>query len=248
MKRLGFEQPEQLGALFIGDAEYLKELTAGSPPLVDNDPKLIEARSSSQENANRLFESITDVTAARKRFQNSPLIKHLWPERVVAASLPYFEFQEMINIDLYHNQLHRSHGMEDIHRLLTRSPLSTLVLWRLGSDPDVQKIIAEAGPEELKQPMIQLHLGIGLVSERKFAEAAEHLYYAQELPGIRRPAFGLQIYALCMSGQIHEAQRLVRAAQVSTEKGAPDVPMPFWIWMKNTFGLDVIVPDRAPQN
>ena len=44
MRRLGFERPEQLGALFIGDAEYLGALTSDSPALVDDDPKLVEAQ------------------------------------------------------------------------------------------------------------------------------------------------------------------------------------------------------------
>lgn len=48
MKALGFERPEQLGALFIGDAEYLKGIFTDSPPLVDNYPKRIEAPLGSQ--------------------------------------------------------------------------------------------------------------------------------------------------------------------------------------------------------
>jgi hypothetical protein len=68
-----------------------------------------------------------------------------------------------------------------------------------------------------------------------------------ELPQIRRRAFGIRIYALCMSGQTYQAQRLVRSAQIATGKGAPDAPPPFWIWMKKTFGLDVIVDERGSQ-
>ena len=40
---MGLELPEQLGALFLGDAAYLRELTRGTEPLVDDlffgDPK-----------------------------------------------------------------------------------------------------------------------------------------------------------------------------------------------------------------
>jgi spermidine synthase len=241
MKRLAFEQPEQLGALFIGDAVYIKDLVGNSRPLVDDDPKLIQAPVSSQENVNRLFESLTDVAAAKERFRNSALIKRLWPERMLNATLPYFEFQEMINANLYLNRFQRARGFEDIHTLLTRSSLAAPVLWRLGSDSDVQKVIAEAGIAELRQPMVQLHTGIRLISERRYAAAVEHLSLAQQLPEIRNRAFGLQIYALCMSGQTRQAQHLVRTLQVSTDKGAAGEPVPFWVWMKNKFGLDVIV-------
>ena len=37
MKRLGFEQPEQVGALFIGDAEYLR-VHRQHRSLIDDDP------------------------------------------------------------------------------------------------------------------------------------------------------------------------------------------------------------------
>jgi spermidine synthase len=244
MKRLALEQPGQLGALFIGDADYLKGLVGNSRPLIDDDPKLIEAHVSSKDNVKPFFESLTNVDAARERFRNSALIKSLWPERLVTASLPYFEFQDMINANLYHNPSKLSRGMEDIHRLLTQTSLSSPVLWRLGSDPDVQQVIASAGPGEVENPVVQLHLGIRLISERNYAAAVQPLNRARQLPQIRNRAFGLLVYALCMSGRTIEAQSLVRSAQVTTGNGAPGDPPPFWIWMKNTFGIDVIVDDR----
>ena len=38
LNELGFERPEQLGALFIGGAEYLEHISADAPPLVDDRP------------------------------------------------------------------------------------------------------------------------------------------------------------------------------------------------------------------
>ena len=38
---LGFEVPEQMGALFMGDAAYLAALTAHVPPVTDNYPSRI---------------------------------------------------------------------------------------------------------------------------------------------------------------------------------------------------------------
>ena len=79
MKRLGFDRPEQLGALFIGDAEYLRALVGTERPLTDDDPKRIEAVAQSDAGFTRLTRSIRDTTAARERFRQSPLIARLWP-------------------------------------------------------------------------------------------------------------------------------------------------------------------------
>ncbi len=257
MRRLGFERPEQLGALFIGDAEYLARLTGDAPALTDNDPKLIEAPFSSQEALAGLFRSVTDTAAARTRFQNSPLVAHLWPERLRGASLPYFEFQDTINAHMYGNLLQPQapNAIQEVHGLLTRSTLSEPVLWRLGSNADIQRIVATARPDELADPLLQFHLGVRLISERKYAAAVDALTRAEQLtqpattPGtasIGDNAFALHIYALCMSGQTAEAQELIRGPweQSLRDRGVSAAAMadaalpPFWVWMKETFGID----------
>ena len=255
MKRLGFERPEQLGALFIGDANYLKGIYTDSPSLTDDYPKLIEAPFESKHEAQRLFQSFTDVAAARTRFQQSPLIEHLWPERLREASLPYFELQNIINAYLYGAKSHPLHGMEGVHRLLTGSSLSTPVLWPLGSDSDIQRIVDEVGAARLAEPLMQLHLGIRLLSERKYAEAANTLARAERMPQLREQAFGLHIFALCMAGQTDQAQRLAQEQypQILREKGFAAASMndtslpPPWIWMKKTFGIDPFANASAMQ-
>src|SRR5206468_8454871 len=98
-----------------------------------------------------------------------------------AASVPYFAFQDTINTHLYVNRLQRPNAIQGVHRLLTQSSLSTPVLWRLGSNADIQRIVANARPEELANPLLQFHLGVGLISERKYAAAAESLSRAEQL-------------------------------------------------------------------
>jgi spermidine synthase len=259
MGRLGFERPQQLGALFIGDAEYLKGIIADSPPLVDNYPKRIEAPLGSKEEVGRLFQSFTDVAAARERFRQSPLIKRLWPEQLLNESLSYFEFQNIINAQWYGAKPKQQPDIEDVHNLLTRSSLSTPVLWRLGSDSDIQRIVANAGPAELAQPAIQYQLGIRFISERNYAAAVESLSRAEQLPQLRETAFRLRIYALCMSGQIAQAQSLAKerftqllmTAKEMPVNSAAEIPLPpFWEWMKKTFGIDprvgVTIPRGSP--
>jgi spermidine synthase len=233
MRRLGFEGPEQLGALFIGDADYLKTVIGDARPLVDDTPKLIEAPLESQSEAERLFRSFSDEAGARERFRRSELI---------TASLPYFAVQEIINRHAYG----QPPVMENTHRLLTGSALRTLVLWLLGSDSDVQRLVANSSPSELDSAPMQLHLGISFISARNYAAAIEPLARAELDSSLHSKAFALRIYALCMSGRTDEAQRAVheRVTQELHEKRlAPESLtdanlLSFWPWMKHTFGIE----------
>ena len=231
MRRLGFERPEQLGALFIGDAAYLDTLVAGTRPLVDNDPKLIDAGVESPAEVDRLIRSLRDVEAAQDRFRQSPLITRLWPPRLRAASLQYFGGQRLINAYGYGSP---PVTIDDAHQVLTQSPFTTLVTWLLGSSADVQQIIDTAAPAELAQPELQLHLGIRRIAEREYASAVEPLRRAEAAAPLRSQAFGFRVFALCMSGQLREAQRLV-----SERRGPVDRSAPFWTWIRETFELRV---------
>jgi spermidine synthase len=201
MTRLGFERPEQLGALFIGDADYLKELIAGARALVDDDPKLIGAPIDSPEEVTRLFLRFTDTAESRARFRRSPLIARLWPARLLVESLPYFEFQDIINAYFDGNHVPT---LDVVRHILTDTSLKTLVLWCLGSDSDSQEIVASADAGTLTQPDVQFHLGVQLMAERRYAAAVEPLRQAEASPVLHDSAAPLRIVALCMSGQIRE--------------------------------------------
>lgn len=244
LQRLGLERPEQLGTLFIGGAGYLDALTAGVPALVDDDPKLVEAPVSSPEAADRLIASVRDVGAAQARFQDSPLIARLWPETVRRATLPFFGVQEVVNAFGYGAP---PVGMPEVHRLLTGTGLRTLVLWLLGSDPDVQQVIDAASPDQRADPELQFHLGLRRIAERDYAAAVVALERAEASQQRRTEAFGLRVYALCMAGRIDEAARLARArdAENLRARGVPpgalddaELP-PFWAWMTQTFGFEL---------
>ena len=250
LRQLGLEQPEQLGALFIGDAEYIRNLTGAVPALTDDNPRLIDAPFSSVDAGPRFVSSVADAGAARARFEASPLIARFWPERLRMASLPYFEFQDTINAHMYGELLDRPNAIQDVHSLLTRSSLAEPVLWRLGSNSDIQQVVAHATPDQLMEPLVQFHRGVRLIAERRYAEAADALNRARTLTdraggpaaaATADNAFALETYALCMAGMCGDAQDLMRAAwqQSLNDRGVSDAPLPpFWVWMKETFGVD----------
>lgn len=225
MVRLGFERPEQLGALFIGDAPYLRALTADVRPLVDEFPKDIEAGVSSDRQASQLGASFLDTDAARERFRQSALIGRLWPDAMREATLPYFDIQSRINAH-GHEQ---SNQLSTIHAVLTQTPLTTLPLWLLGSNGDFQRVVEQASPEALAQPALQFHLGVRLLAARQYAAAAGPLGRSESLPALPGRIFSLRLYALCMAGRMSDAQQLVNEH---------DGPLPkAWPWLKETFGL-----------
>jgi spermidine synthase len=253
MIALGFERPGQLGALFIGEAEYLRQLTADTLPLVDNYPKRITIPFEPPKKTAHFLRGWLDAAAAKERFRNSSLIKRLWPERVLNESLPHFEFQRIINMQWFGAA--SKLGMADFHYLLSQSSLRTPPLWLMESNSDIQRIVSSAGPKALANPELQFHLGVRLISERDYATAVEPLVQAELSPDLRENAFRLRIYALCMSGQTDQAQQLTeeRFAQFLSKKGLTSATLnetslpPFWIWMKKTFGIDPLMSTGALQ-
>jgi spermidine synthase len=235
MARLGLERPEQLGALFIGDAPFIRALTDGAAPLTDDAPKLIDAPPSSQEESTRLLADITDTGAAWTRFHASPLIARLWPPGLIASSVPYFDVQHIINAHMYGNLVAQSLALDDVHRVLSGSTVRTPVMWRLASNADIQQVVANATPDELMNPLLQYHLAIRQLSERNYRRAADAFEQATQAPEVRDNAFVLYVYALCMSGQRARAQTISHEA--FTASGVSSLP-PIWIWMKETFAID----------
>jgi len=235
MRRLGIERPEQLGALFIGDAAFVHALIDEAPALTDDNPKLIDAPFSSQEEWTRLFANVTDTGAARTRFQTSPFIARLWPAGLIPSSALLFDVQHVIDAHMYGSLVSPSLALEDVHRVLTGSTVATPVMWRLASNSDIQQVVAGATPVELMNPLLQYHLAIRLLSERNYRLAADAFDRATQAPQVRDNAFVLYIYALCMSGQRAKAQAI--SSEAFAASGSSSLP-PLWMWMKDTFAID----------
>jgi predicted membrane-bound spermidine synthase len=235
MRGLGFDEPEQLGALFIGDVEYLKQIAGDEPELVDNFPKRIVA--GDPDGPNDLFDLLNDTGSARTRFEQSPLIVRLWPGGMIERALPYFEHQRIISdlIQLAGHPLGKSIG--DLHLVLTGTSLTAPVMWHMGSNVDAQRAFDTLAPDESELPVWQYQLAARLMSERKFAEVLEPLRKAEELPDLFMSARIFRIYALCLAQQTDEARALAQAAypELSSESRL----QPWWDFFSNTCGVDV---------
>ena len=142
LRALGFEKPEQLGALFVGDARYLEALTRGAPPVVDDQPARLRL-SAADPPADALVEAWRDEDAARRRFQESPLVAKLWPSELRKRSLSYFHWQRLDNDLLFERPGPGfSKDLGTLASVLAQTDLRLPVLLLLGSDPDVQRALA----------------------------------------------------------------------------------------------------------
>lgn len=241
---LGFERPEQLGALFIGDADYLNEITRGTPPLVDDFPKRIQTATGRRMALVKLIDQWINTQESLNRFLQSDFIRQLWPAQTRANSVPYFKFQEILHRQWFGLRRVGEPIIADLHTVLTESPLETLALWLLGSNADIQRILADLRPNELENPMMQVQTSLKQIAARDYDAAADSLRKAEKNPNLQKDAFGFRVYSLVMAGRNKEAEDLVAAQMAKFLKGKSqsnrDRPAlsPFWGWMKETLEID----------
>ncbi len=235
MKAIGLERAEQVGALFIGDAEYLKQLTRDVPALVDNYPQRILTDAPLGPGSSGLYKTLVDTKAARERFVSSPLIARLWPAPLIERSLPFFDAQRLINdlIDGAGSPLAKS--IPDLHVLITKTTLTAPILWHLGSSSDVQRTLATLPPEERALQIWQYQLGAGRFAERKFAEALLPFENAESRPTLFGTARIFRIYSLCLLGRLDEARRLT--AETRAAVGGDSHYEKWWEFFATTYGV-----------
>jgi spermidine synthase len=235
LREVLFELPQQFGATFIGDAAYLKSLTAATPALTDNFPRRVLSASPAplfgdpaNAEAMKTFVSALDPARARKAFQESPLIRRLWPEALLEETLPLFDQRPLINAVMV-TPTNPLRYMAELDDLLTKTNLRMLPLWILGSNRLLQAV-ADGGNDDTG--LVEYELGARLLIARSYRAAANYFAAAERL-GLRsawlRP---LRIYALCLAGEVTAAEQLT-----PTFGEADQGSRHFWIWMKARFGL-----------
>ena len=238
LREVGFETPEEIGATFVGDAPYLRALTAQTPPLVDDFPQrllpapgrpsLSDPRYRGDPAVAGYFQQVIDPAAARERFANSSFARRVWPDALIAGTLAAFEDQRIVNRVLWEGGK-PLRQIEDLHFLLTHTSLRTLPLWILGSD-DVKQRIAETSTD--RTGVVEYARALRALSGRDYAGAAVFLAAAEQrgFHGVATRA--LRAYALCRNGQIDAARDIARGIQAAD----PDEKH-FWGWMTTTFGV-----------
>ncbi|MBW2292506.1 MAG: fused MFS/spermidine synthase [Deltaproteobacteria bacterium] len=207
---LGFERPEQLGALFIGGADYLKALSQDTPPLVDDFPKRIHGPIPDLHQLEPLYLSWTDTNRARDRFLADAFVKSVWPPELREASRPYFDSQRIINTLAYGLRPADRSLAHDTLEILTQTELVAPVMWLLGTNADFQRIAAAAVGKKRENPDLNFHEGAALVARRRFEDALGPLERSEQNPKNFTLATSVRILALCAAGRSGEANDLAR--------------------------------------
>jgi spermidine synthase len=168
---IGFESPGQLGALFVGDAAYLRDLVKHAEPLTDDRPKRLH-QAGSREDRDALIWQWRDTTASRQRFTSSELIARLWPAGMRQESLRHFETQRLLNDLMFPSQTATpARQTRVLHQVLHGTPLRFPALLLLKSDPDIQRALASAPREVLERPEWLRHRLAGALASRDFSGA-----------------------------------------------------------------------------
>jgi spermidine synthase len=245
MAELGFERPEQLGALFIGDATYLRALTADVEPVTDDHPRRILAVSEHPGTVPPEYAEWMDAEGARERFVASDWIGGLWPTELRSATVPYFAHQAVANGTAFSGSFTSlDDGIARLDAVLSETDLRSPVLWLLNSDADILRAAGQVRGPEASHPAVQHQLGIARLAERRYAEAAEAFARAAGHPhdATRKQAFRLRVYALCLAGRCDEGEALARERYAAA---APRELAPFWSWMRRRFEVDPRPPELA---
>jgi predicted membrane-bound spermidine synthase len=189
LENIGFEQPEQLGAAFIGGADYLKELARDVAPLTDDQPRLIQVAAPKEEKDALMWEW-RDTHKARDRFVSSPFVERLWSSELKARTARQFENQRLLN-DLLFPDKTPVRQTQVLHQVLQGTRLTLPVYLMLNSDPDVQRMLEKAPEAMRSRPEWQVHVLAGALGARDFPAALRML---REMPKERVPLADLVEY------------------------------------------------------
>ncbi len=225
---LGVELPEQLGAMFLGDSQTLRQWTAGVAPLRDGYPKRLVDDPPGKHDYDALREWMRpDV--ARERFRESAFISNAWPGRLRARTDRYFEYDGIVNkvfLQKYGSPPTVTKTIQTVDSLLAVPGLEMLPTWLLGAHGDYLDVI-DRHPA-LADRAISLHMrGRRAIGRRRF-EDASGLF--RRLASPTAESLFLDAYATAMAGDAG------RAAAIWTENETlyPDQP---WSWLAKRFAL-----------
>jgi spermidine synthase len=236
LREIGFEVPQEIGATFLADADDLRQLAAGVPPISDNYPQRLRPAATRLSLARgptevdrQMLEFVThmvDPARARLAFERSQLVHRLWPEDLALQTLPFFDIQATINRVMFEGARPLAR-IEDLHKLLTQTALRQAPLWMLGSD-DAQQEAAVSGNDG--SGMVEYVLGVRALVARDYGAAAQSFAEAERLR-LPVPTVGpLTVYAWCLAGRFDIARQLAEGVKPEDADQRH-----FWAWLALTF-------------
>ena len=199
---IGVERPEDLGALFIADADQLRDWVGTAPPLVDNWPHRAPIPMPGLGEAPAEFADLLDAGRSRQRFRESRWVAATLPEPLRRAVDDVFWVRDVATRQLADPGLR----LDAADRALLHTDRAVLPLWLLGSEVAKQRIAARAGANGAEDARRQYELGLGALAGRSFDEAVVHLRRVPEGSRLSLAARLRELYALCRAGRLDETR------------------------------------------
>jgi predicted membrane-bound spermidine synthase len=192
MRRLALEVPETLGALFVADAAQLAEWAGDAPPLDDSWPRRLSTRLRRGDPATR--RSLPGGEAARARFEASAWVRQSWPPELREKTLAFFAYRKVLD-DLA-TGTPVADAVGTVRRALLESPLTTLPLLLMYSEPAKVDIAGRAYAAGRRDAVVEYHVAAGALAARQYETAAAHFEAVLALDPRPGPAALLRDVAL----------------------------------------------------
>ncbi len=226
LKRIGMEEPQQLGALFVMDGEEIDRLTQDVAPLTDSYPKRLSDEKSDEQASHRFALPYLEAPSAQRRFLASPLIRNIWPESLNSSIDLFFLVREARFVS---GVVGAGNKWAELDLYLRHSDLQTPVLEVFGSD-QFRLALAEKVERRTNPPPAEIlpDLIAGALARRDITEAIRLLESKNRRRLANRTDLFLLTYLYCLSGNVEKAEALIanNAESIKRDRSID------WLWGK----------------
>src|SRR6266540_2269427 len=225
LRQIGIEVPQQLGALFVMDAEGIDQITHDVAPLTDCYPKRLTDEPWDEEAGHRFALMYLAAPSALQRFLHSSLAATIWPETLNKSLESFFILRQT----RYLSEMIGSNKLAELDLYLRHSQLRMTVLEVLGSDGFRLAIAERVAKRSLTTPLeIMPDLVAGALAQRDIGGAIGLLETEKDRGVSSLNDTFLLTYLYCLNGSVEKAEALAVANVGSIKKDS----FVDWLWGK----------------
>jgi spermidine synthase len=225
LRQIGIEVPQQLGALFVMDAEGIDQITHDVAPLTDGYPKRLTDEPWDEEAGHRFALMYLAAPSALQRFLHSSLAATIWPETLNESLESFFILRQT----RYLSEMIGSNKLAELDLYLRHSQLRMPVLEVLGSDGFRLAIAERVAKRSLTPPLeIMPDLVAGALAQRDIGGAIGLLETEKDRGVSSLNDTFLLTYLYCLNGSVEKAEALAVANVGSIKKDS----FVDWLWGK----------------
>src|SRR5213083_781885 len=232
LRQIGIEVPQQLGALFVMDAEGIDQITHDVAPLTDCYPKRLTDEPWDEAAGHRFALMYLAAPSALQRFLHSSLAATIWPETLNKSLESFFILRQT----RYLSEMIGSNKLAELDLYLRHSQLRMPVLEVLGSDGFRLAIAEGVAKRSLTPPLeIMPDLVAGALAQRDIGGAIGLLETEKDRGVSSLNDTFLLTYLYCLNGSVEKAEALAAANADSIKKDW----FVDWLWgkLENDFGF-----------